>query len=326
MAKKEKVRLSASKIKTLDTCSWLFFSKYHLKVPDTTNDGASRGTIVHLIFELLLKPKHKKKYFTKLKKSPTAILRIKPVNRLLNKHAKRLNVNDKDNMALIYQMLYVGFNHDFFCKGNKELREEDHFEIDGDNFVINGFIDKKAFYKNKIDIWDYKSSKTKFNKEEIASNYQALMYSLATFKQEGVIPEVKFLFLRFPDSPEQAAPKLTEEELDGFEIFLTELADLLSDYDEDKAHENLAKNGHKYRWLCGSEKPGKWICPVRKPSVFYSLIDKESNKIIKSAYSKKDLKATKGQKIEKKEYKGCPAWFGASKPVSEKKAFDFSDF
>jgi hypothetical protein len=56
------------------------------------------------------------------------------------------------------------------------------------------------------------------------------------------------------------------------------------------------------------------------------LIDKKSNKIIKSAYSKKDLKATKGQKIEKKEYKGCPAWHGGSKPASEKKAFDFSDF
>ena len=326
MPKKEKIRLSASKIKTLDSCSWLFFSKYHLKVPDTTNDGASRGTIIHLIFELLLKPKHKKKYFTKLKKSPTAILRIKPVNRLLNKHAKRLNVNDKDNMALIYQMLYVGFNHDFYCKGSKQLKEEEHFEIEGENFVINGFIDKKAFYKNKIDIWDYKSSKARFNKEEIESNYQALMYSLATFKQDGIIPEVKFLFLRFPDRAEQSAPKLTEEELDGFEIFLSELADLLSDYDEDKAHENLAKHGYKYRWLCGSEKPGKWICPVRRPSVFYSLIDKKSNKIIKSAYSKKDLKATKGQKIEKKEYKGCPAWFGASKPVSEKKAFDFSDF
>ena len=227
MSKKEKIRLSASKIKTLDTCSWLFFSKYHLKVPDTTNDGASRGTIVHLIFELMLKPRHKKKYFTKLKKSPTAILRCKPLSRLLTKHTKRLNVDDKDNLALIYQMLYVGFNHNFYCKGNKELKEEEHFEIEGENFVINGFIDKKAFYKNKIDIWDYKSSKAKFNREEIESNYQALMYSLATFKQDGIIPEVKFLFLRFPDSAEQAAPKLTEEELDGFEIFLSELADLL---------------------------------------------------------------------------------------------------
>ena len=32
------------------------------------------------------------------------------------------------------------------------------------------------------------------------------------------------------------------------------------------------------------------------------------------------------KEIEKKEYKGCPAWFSTNKPVSEKKAFDFSDF
>jgi hypothetical protein len=325
MSKKEKIRLSASKIKTLDTCSWLFFSKYHLKVPDTTNDGASRGTIVHLIFELMLKPRHKKKYFTKLKKSPTAILRCKPLSRLLTKHTKRLNIDDKDNLALIYQMLYVGFNHNFYCKGSKDLKEEEHFEIEGENFVINGFIDKKAFYKNKIDIWDYKSSKAKFNKEDIESNYQALMYSLATFKKDGVIPEVKFLFLRFPDSPEQAAPKLTEEELEGFEMFLSELADLLADYDENKALENLAKNGMKYRWLCGSEKPGKWICPVRRPFEFFSLIEKSSGRIIKSAHTENELEASAGQEIVKQDYEGCPAWNNSFQSKS-KPAFDFSDF
>ena len=325
MSKKEKIRLSASKIKTLDTCSWLFFSKYHLKVPDTTNDGASRGTIVHLIFELMLKPRHKKKYFTKLKKSPTAILRCKPLSRLLTKHTKRLNVDDKDNLALIYQMLYVGFNHNFYCKGSKDLKEEEHFEIEGENFVINGFIDKKAFYKNKIDIWDYKSSKAKFNKEDIESNYQALMYSLATLKKDGLIPEVKFLFLRFPDSPEQAAPKLTEEELEGFEMFLSELADLLADYDEDKALENLAKNGTKYRWLCGSEKPGKWICPVRRSFEFFSLIEKSSGRIIKSAHTEHELEASAGQEIVKQDYEGCPAWNNSFQSKS-KPAFDFSDF
>ena len=324
MSKNDKVRLSASKIKTLDTCSWLFYSKYFLKVPDTTNDGASRGTIVHLIFELLLKSRHKKKYFNKLKKNPTAILRCKPIYRLLEKHARRLSVNDKDNLALIYQMLYVGLNHNFYCKGSKSLKEEEHFEIEGDNFIINGFIDKKAFYKNKIDIWDYKSSKSKFNKEEIEANYQALMYSLATFKKDGVIPNVKFLFLRFPDSPEQAAPKLTEDELEGFEMFLTELADLLSNYDEDKALENLAKNGRKYRWLCGSDKPGKWICPARKPFEFYALVDKESGKIYRSSFQKEDLTAGDKHDVVKQTYGGCPAWISGSTGTSS--AFDFSDF
>ena len=228
-------------------------------------------------------------------------------------------------MALIYQMLYVGFNHNFYCKGSKDLKEEEHFEIEGDNFVINGFIDKKAFYKNKIDIWDYKSSKAKFNKEDIESNYQALMYSLATLKKDGLIPEVKFLFLRFPDSPEQAAPKLTEEELEGFEMFLSELADLLADYDENKALENLAKNGTKYRWLCGSEKPGKWICPVRRSFEFFSLIEKSSGRIIKSAHTENELEASAGQEIVKQDYEGCPAWNNSFQSKS-KPAFDFSDF
>ena len=221
-------------------------------------------------------------------------------------------------------MLYVGLNHNFYCKGSKDLKPEEHFEIEGENFIINGFIDKKAFYKNKIDIWDYKSSKSKFNKEEINANYQALMYSLATFKKDGVIPNVKFLFLRFPDSPEQAAPKLTEDELEGFEMFLTELANLLSDYDEDKALENLAKNGKKYRWLCGSDKPGKWICPARKPFDFYALVDRETGKIYRSAFEKEDLKENDKYEIVEKSYEGCPAW-----PTEERRtsgAFDFTDF
>ena len=223
-------------------------------------------------------------------------------------------------------MLYVGLNYNFFCKGSKDLKEEEHFEIEGDNFIINGFIDKKAFYKNKIDIWDYKSSKAKFNKQDIEFNYQALMYSLATLKKDGIIPEVKFFFLRFPDTPEQAAPKLTEAELEGFEIFLTELADLLSNYDEDKAQDNLAKNGSKYRWLCGSEKPGKWICPVRKPFEFYSLIEKSTGKIVRSSFSASELKEDKEHRVEEKQYQGCPAWYRSSTGTTQKEAFDFSDF
>lgn len=323
--KNTKVRLSASKIKTLDTCSWLFYSKYNLKTPDTGNDGAYRGTIVHLVFELLLNPRHKAKYFNKLKKSPESIFKCKAVHRHVLSHAKLLGVDDEENLSLIYQMIYVGLNYNFYCKGSKDLKPEEHFEIEGSNFVINGFIDKKAFYKNKIDIWDYKSSKAKFNKEDIESNYQALMYSLATLKKDGLIPEVKFLFLRFPDSPEQAAPKLTEEELEGFEMFLSELADLLADYDENKALENLAKNGTKYRWLCGSEKPGKWICPVRRSFEFFSLIEKSSGRIIKSAHTENELEASAGQEIVKQDYEGCPAWNNSFQSKS-KPAFDFSDF
>ena len=74
----KKIKLSASKIKTLDNCSWLYHSKYILKVPDISNDGASRGTIVHLIFEVLIKPRHRK-YSTKLQEGARGSSRADPL-------------------------------------------------------------------------------------------------------------------------------------------------------------------------------------------------------------------------------------------------------
>ena len=56
--------LSASRIKTAESCSWLYWCKYKLKLPDRSNDGARRGSICHLIFELLGEPR-RKKYFDK---------------------------------------------------------------------------------------------------------------------------------------------------------------------------------------------------------------------------------------------------------------------
>ena len=63
-----KETLSASKIKTLKSCSWLYWCKYHLKLPDKTNDGALKGEIVHLVFECLGKERHRKHYDNILKK------------------------------------------------------------------------------------------------------------------------------------------------------------------------------------------------------------------------------------------------------------------
>jgi hypothetical protein len=54
MEKQSLKTLSASRIKTLETCSWVYWLNYHAKVPQSQNDGALRGTICHTIFELLL--------------------------------------------------------------------------------------------------------------------------------------------------------------------------------------------------------------------------------------------------------------------------------
>ena len=71
MSKKKTVYLSASRIKTLESCSWLYWGKYHLHLPDTGNDGAARGTVCHWIFELLLSEKNFK-YFELIMHIPQA--------------------------------------------------------------------------------------------------------------------------------------------------------------------------------------------------------------------------------------------------------------
>ena len=66
-------------------------------------------------------------------------------------------------------------------------------------------------------------------------------------------------------------------------------------------------------------KKGKWICPFRKPSKFYALLDKKGN-VVKTSYEK-DLHPKKGQKVVEKIYDGCPEW----KNIDVLDAFDFGD-
>ena len=91
-------KLSASRIKVAQTCSWQYWTRYILKLPDTSNDGARRGTICHLVFECLGNPRHKKHYNKIIKNKD--IFASKSVKRLVLKNAKAVNVDDKDNLKL----------------------------------------------------------------------------------------------------------------------------------------------------------------------------------------------------------------------------------
>ncbi len=306
--KKEKVRLSASRIKTMESCSWLYHSKYNLKYPDISNSGASRGTICHLIFELLLNDRHKK-YFDTLCSGKAGVIKSPSIHRLILKHAKRLNVDDEDNLDLMYSMIQTGLQNDFFCAGADEVLPEDYFKLEEDRYIINGFIDKIAKYKNgEYKVFDYKSSKAKFSKKEINFNLQNLMYSLAVYKKTGKIPSVSFVFLKFKKQPFQEAPQINEEELKGFEEYLAYVAGYITSFGEGSAKDNLAAKSRAKSWLCGKDVEGKWICPSRKASKYFKGLDK-NGKFVKSAFSREDLSGQeKVDTIKEVDYKGCPHW------------------
>ena len=303
---KEEVYLSASRIKTFESCSWLYYCKYILKLPDKSNTGAMRGLICHLIFELLFNPRHKSHY-DKIKKKNN-VKASKSVNRLILKHAKKSGIDDKENLSLIYDMILVGLNTDFYPKDGTALSPEFEFKINGDGYKAKGFIDLPILGSDgTVTIRDYKSSKKKFAGEELTANVQAMLYSLVS-KQlwPQFKPKVEFIFLRFPKSPVQRI-EFTEDELSGFEYSLKFVYDKISNFSEKDACLNFAKNGNN-RWMC--QAGATWVCPFKNSMIYYSVFDEEDN-LIKSVHTLAEaqkLKINDLFKIKKMEYSGCPAW------------------
>ena len=123
--------LSASRLKTLETCSWSYWCNYHLKLPQKQNEGALRGTVCHLVFEMLVKKKHKK-HFNKILKV-SSIKGSPAVHRMVMKHLTQMEnsfdlpMTNQENTELVDDMIVVGLNCDFFGKGGKVDKPEHEF-------------------------------------------------------------------------------------------------------------------------------------------------------------------------------------------------------
>lgn len=315
--------LSASRIKTLDTCSWSYWCNYHLKLPDKSNDGAKRGTICHLVFEMLIHKKHKKHFKDILKGG--AISSSKAVDRLVKKHAKAQGVDSAENYKMMDEMILVGVKNDFFgTKGASVLPPEFEFSIENKEpkYNIKGFIDKPIDYPKdkKMEIVDYKSSKEKFKGEEYTSNVQAMMYSLVSKKTwPDRKPIVKFVFLRFPEQPVQELT-FSDEVLAGFEHYLSFVNEAVNNFNEKSAKASFAadkvikkEDGFKGPLVCGFakykgqlKKDGNvmWHCPFKFGFDYFSL-ENEKGETVKSSHND-DLKPKSGEKVVKKTYDGCP--------------------
>ena len=304
--------LSASRLKTLETCSWSYWCNYHLKLPQKQNEGALRGTVCHLVFEMLVKKKHKK-HFNKILKV-SSIKGSPAVHRMVMKHLTQMEnsfdlpMTNQENTELVDDMIVVGLNCDFFGKGGKVDKPEHEFLLESKDpaYKIRGFIDKPVLYKKgkKIKIVDYKSSKYKFRGEELHSNVQAMVYTLAAQKEwEGYGPTVEFQFLRHPRSPLQQL-QFNKDQLRGLEYYLAHSFHIVNNFTEETAITNYAADKKKDAWLC---KIGKWRCPYIDPYDYFVIVDEEKQEIKKS-FKKKELQNVlkKGQKIEKRSYEGCP--------------------
>tara|TARA_R100001443_G_C3348818_1_gene176334 strand:- start:326 stop:1351 length:1026 start_codon:yes stop_codon:yes gene_type:complete len=331
--------LSASRIKTAQSCSWLYWCKYKLKLPEKGNDGARRGSICHLVFEVL-GVKGRKKYFNKILKTQD-VFSVPSIKRLILKHAAKEGVDDQENIDLMKEMIYNGLTYDFFGqdlgKPTKEYSEKDFDIIKDDGSIqykIRGFIDKLFLYKKQkfALIRDFKTSKDVFKGKDQTDNLQDLMYSLAV---KNLFPEYsdrvsEFLFLKFDldvnakKSGVVRMKALDEDELNGFEMQLSEIQKYLDGFSEKDARKNYAAhqgfptdNSFTGKLLCGFatqkgelKKDGlpKWHCPMKFDFFFYQVWDADKNTI--GSYFEEEFTEAlvpDGGGYEMKYYQGCPA-------------------
>ena len=333
-----KVKLSASRLKTAKTCSWLYWSKYHLKLPDKTNDGAARGTICHLILECFGNKRHRPTYRKIIKAKDIFV--SPAIKRLVYKHAVVLSVNDDANVDLIKKMALAGLEHDFFGT-KKGTLSESHSEYEFDlhvkdeerDYCIKGFIDKLFLYKKNKSaiIRDFKTSKQLFKGDDETKNLQDYMYSLAV---RHLFPDYKnrhseFLFLKFDLGGKGAMRmrKLSDAKLNKFERELTKSQTYLEKFSERQAKANYAadkprpKDGSfggqivcgfaKFRGQLKKDGNPMWHCVYKFPFDYYALYD-EKNHLISTEFPENYnilvQKRKKNHVIKKMHYAGCPRW------------------
>lgn len=331
--------LSASRIKTAQSCSWLYWCKYKLNLPEKNNDGARRGSICHLVFEVL-GVKKRKKYYNKIIKSQD-VFSVPSIKRLIYKHATKEGIDDYENIEMMKDMIFNGLAYDFFggdsSKPTEEYSEKD-FEIvktEGQiSYKIRGFIDKLFLYKkNKFAlIRDFKTSKDVFKGKDQTDNLQDLMYSLAV---KNMFPEYsnrisEFLFLKFdldPNAPKSGVVRMKPldlDELEGFELQLTEIQKYLDNFSPKDAKQNFAAhqgfpkdNSFSGKLLCGfATKKGelkkdgsiKWHCPMKFDFFYYEVYNSEGDRV--RCYFEDEFAEDlipDGGSCELRYYQGCPA-------------------
>lgn len=333
-----KVKLSASRLKTAKTCSWLYWSKYHLKLPDKTNDGAARGTICHLIFECLGNSRHKPTY-KKITKARD-IFASPSVKRLVYKHARLLGIDDDSNIEMVKEMTLAGLEHDFFgskrgkpTEAHSEYEFDLHIKNEEKDYCIKGFIDKLFLYKKNgaAIIRDFKTSKQVFKGEDETKNLQDYIYCLAV---RELFPDYKnriseFLFLKFDlkSNGTMKMKKINAAKLDSFEIELTKSQSYLDKFTERHAKSNYAadkprpKDGSfggqivcgfaKFRGQLKKDGNPMWHCVYKFPFDYYALYD-DNDKLISTAFPEEYhtliSKRKENFSIRKMHYSGCPRW------------------
>ncbi len=302
-----KIRLSASRLKTLDTCSLLFYYENVLNLPSKTHPKTLCGSFLHSILENLRKPRHHYIYNEILVNGVVDYKRSKVLTRFVDLFQQKHDI-PFDLLEDINGMLEVGLVHfDYWLsKAKKVYKPEYEFILKLSENEIKGIVDLMADFGDEILLVDWKSQSKVFTTKELQKNIQSAIYQLAIWKLFGKKSKLQFVMLRFPPNklkPKrfiQEVPAKTEDQLKGVELYLEEMGRLFNQFTYQDA---LAKPCKDFGFC-------KFVCQMRAPFTYFSVVDKD-NKLVKnyleSDFDKISLKP--GEKVIVLEHKGCAKFY-----------------
>lgn len=292
------MNVSASKVKDLIKCSYAFYCKNVLKLPEETHEKTLAGSCLHYIIEFVLKPR-RKQLRLKIIKDGFTFGSHPSIYRYVEIFHRKHEIDMWQPMDL-EPLLQLAFSTIAPYIKEDNFKSEQRFELKIGDATCSGIVDLTYIDKENSRIMDFKTSAQKFTKKEMMNNIQAPIYQLWYFETYGELVEVDFIMVRHPPTkfkPQkhiQTAKAPSEDILEGLKYYVRGLYQTMNNFGLREAFSSFCDD----YWFC--EK----LCKFKEPFEYATVF--EGDKEIGNFHLDKIPQLKENQTVKIYKYNGCP--------------------
>ena len=299
------IKVSASRVKQLNSCSYIFYLKEVLKLPESVHPKTRVGSCLHAIMECLMKPKRKKD-FDFILNNKFVLSDYPNIIRLIRAYAFKYNLDSSltDPIEEMVETVFLAIRPYFLENPNLNYTVEERFQIKVGDAEISGFIDLLIRLPDRWVIIDYKTQGKRFTANELKDNIQAAVYQLAVWMKYKEKSTVEFIMARHPPTkrtPEKHIQRVNSyefEHLIGLQDYIKWLYGIVQNFSLQDAYSNFCKD----KGFC------TYVCQFKNKFDYRVVLNKDTREQISSYFLDEEIKLGENEVIEERSYGGCPLW------------------
>lgn len=267
------IRISASRLKTLWECSLKFYYQEIQWLPQSTHWKTKVGTIVHLLFEVIMHPRRRALFEHIMVSGRFAVSDHPVLVRFVRWQLRREGIAANVTIEEIGELTHVAFlgirPHFIHIEGKETLysppprfENEYRFKITlPSGAVISGFIDLLLIWSDHVLVIDLKSQAAKFTRAELPHNVQAIMYQTVGYRETGIVPAVEFIMVRHPPTARTPDKHIQRVEppsvatLQGLEGYVDSIYARVNSFSLEDAYSNACDDQGYCQFKCGYLRP-----------------------------------------------------------------------